>query len=610
MNKYIKLLCGLAATTMMFSCSSDEPNGPVTGGDEQGTDVMYLSVNIQDATQSRALADNIGDANEGDYIYGNADEHEVSNARFFFYNEAGVFVTEASVWTGGNPSTDKNENIEYIGDNVLVLRNLKSDNLPVYLVTVLNAPAKFKATPFLKDMAKQTFDSYLNGSNFIMSTTSFDNTNNTAPQKDNYETDYTKNGEYYFANKLKSTDFSKEPITDANASTVTKVDVYVERLAAKFTMSGALKNGNVFPVEVTVAGNGNTNIGGNTSGTGVGATKMYVKFKGWAVNATEPTSYLSKNLDGFLGQANIGTGNWGGDGWNKPSYYRSFWGKSVQYGTDPTLNYTTWEKAAVKPVTDALYSFECTNEPEYITTSNGTKINTAKVTHVVFAASVYADEACTQAPDLVLYNGVYFQKDQYLKYVLNSLKAELNYYVKTSESIVEVEGYTPTVIGEYQQIGPADVTLAKGTKRTGDVVVKSNIAEGTQLYTKNEEGKFVEVTDPTALDNLLAKFNEFNQATAYTGGAMVYYVPVEHLVAMASPIVEGNYGVVRNHWYDIDITRVFRLGEGVFIPETGSEEEPGKPEELIPDDPNGDTFGLGARVNILSWKIVKQKVEL
>lgn len=593
MNKFFNLLCGAAATTMMFSCSSDEPNvTPGTGDEANG--VAYLAVNISDATQSRALVDDIESGDNGDYIYGDGNEHNVTKANFYFYDAQGVFVTEASVWTGGTAGTT--ENIEYIGDNVLVLRNLKDNNYPTYLVTVLNAPTDFKATPRLEDMAKQQLKSYLAGNNFIMSTTSFVNTG----KSDNYEAAGTN---FYFANKLKSTDFSKEPITDANANTVNKVDIYVERLAAKFTMSGLTPDG-VMPVTVTIAGNDNDNVGGTTPGTGVGATELYVKFDGWAVNATEPTSYLSKNLDLHKDGAKIGEWDW-----NHAPYFRSFWGESVQYGQTPALNYTTWSNAAKKAVTSPLYSLECTNTPEYIT-SNGKLIN-KNVTHVVFAATVYADKECTTAPDLVLYNGVYFKKDQYIKYVLNYLQkaGDLEYYVKTSETVVPVEGYTPTVVNDYVQICPDQVKLIKGSNATGDVVLSANLPEGTQLYTKQGEN-FVEVS-VDALNNALKNFNASNKATAYTGGKMAYYVPVEHLLKRnkdTDPIVEGNYGVVRNHWYNITVTKVFRLGEGVFEPGDGTDEDPGEP--LIPEDPNGDTFGLGARVNILSWKIVNQKVEL
>lgn len=599
MNNFIKLFCGAAAATMMFSCSSDEPANTPENGNVSADGVAYLAVNIQDANSSRALRDNIGDADEGDYIYGDAEEHAVANAHFYFYDANGVFVTEANVWTGGSNGTG-NENIEYIGDNVLVLRNLKQDNLPVYLVTVLNVPTDFKPTPRLEDMAKQQLVSFLSGNNFIMSTTSFVNNNNSA----DYESSDKK---LYFANKLKSTDFSKEPITDANASTVHKVDIFVERLAAKFTMSGLTPDG-VYPVEVTVAGKPNDNVGGNTSGTGVGATKMYIKFDGWAVNATEPTSYLSKNLDDLSTGADLGRFHW-----NHSDYNRSYWGESVQYGTTPKLNYTTWSMADKNPITEPLYSFECTNQPEYI--ANGMNVITKNVTHVVFAATVYTDEAATEAETLVLYNGVYFQEAQFLKYVLNSLQkaGQLNYYIKTSETYVPVEGYTPTVVGEYRQIGLNEVKIVKKTNgTTGEIIVTSNLQDGTNLYRKDGD-TFTEITTDAiaTLNTLLANFTASVPATGFKGGKMVYYVPVEHLLEILSTqneLEEGNYGVVRNHWYDIRVNKVFRLGEGVFEPGTGTEEDPGEP--LIPENPNGDTFGLGARVNILSWKIVKQNVDL
>ena len=92
---------------------------------------------------------------------------------------------------------------------------------------------------------------------------------------------------------------------------------------------------------------------------------------------------------------------------------------------------------------------------------------------------------------------------------------------------------------------------------------------------------------------------------------MVYYVPVEHLLKRSgsdAAIVEGNYGVVRNHWYNINVTKVFRLGEGVFEPGDGTDEDPVNP--LSPKIPTATPSASALRVNILSWKIVNQPVEL
>ncbi len=66
----------------------------------------------------------------------------------------------------------------------------------------------------------------------------------------------------------------------------------------------------------------------------------------------------------------------------------------------------------------------------------------------------------------------------------------------------------------------------------------------------------------------------------------------------------GQYGVVRNHWYQIEVGKVFRLGQGVFDPSDNSTED------LIPDNPSKETFGMAANISILSWKVVKQSVDL
>lgn len=577
---------------MMFSCSSDEP--AVNPENPTGDGVAYLAIDIKDAnSMGRALATaGITGAEEGDYIYGTADESKVSNAKFYFFDANGYFVTEATVWTGGTTGTE--ENVELMGDNVLVLRNLKKGEFPTYMMTVLNAPANFTPAPTLEGTATKTLEAVLNGGNFIMSTTTFIADANT---DGNYDANYP------YANVLTKDDFYEEPILNATQEGVTPVKVYVERVAAKLTMSGISATG-VYEVEVTVAGNVNDNIGGSTAGTGIGATKLYIKFDGWAANNVEKKSYLSKQISGFTANP-IGTFNW-----NDPNYHRSYWGQSVSYGSEnPDLNYTTWANAKKTAITKPLYTHETTNTAANI--SDGGNLLNSKVASVIFAATVYADAECTTAPDLVLYNGVYFTKDQYFKYALNILQAGggLNFYVKTSSVTQEVEGYTPTVIEGYTQITPEFIKLEKKGNATGVVQLTSNVPLGTELFAKNEDGSFTK-TGTEQLNAILADFNNSVKATAYTGGKMFYSVPVEHLVSLTpgAAIVEGNYGLVRNHWYDIKINSVIRMGQGVFNPGDGTTTNPGEP--LIPEDEDPKAFGLGAQVNILSWKIVKQSVDL
>ncbi|MDE5635224.1 MAG: Mfa1 fimbrilin C-terminal domain-containing protein, partial [Muribaculaceae bacterium] len=107
----------------------------------------------------------------------------------------------------------------------------------------------------------------------------------------------------------------------------------------------------------------------------------------------------------------------------------------------------------------------------------------------------------------------------------------------------------------------------------------------------------------------IEKAQEGSKAVIYENGYNVYYIPVEHLAAEKElgldKDVEGYYGVVRNHWYKLSISSFSKVGHGIWDPTTGDHTETLKPEE--PEDP---LYYLGATINILSWKVVNQDVEL
>ncbi len=93
----------------------------------------------------------------------------------------------------------------------------------------------------------------------------------------------------------------------------------------------------------------------------------------------------------------------------------------------------------------------------------------------------------------------------------------------------------------------------------------------------------------------------------YNQGLMYYNVPIEHLASKAatggtvypdaSGVVEAQYGVVRNHWYNITVTSVDNFGHAI------ADEE-----EVIVPQIEEDYYYLGANIDILSWKMVEQSV--
>ena len=595
--KFKSLFLTTAAAMAFAACSSDEPsNGGNNGTTPDEGSTMYLTVNITDANAT-------GRADEGDLVPGTADEHAVNTAHFFFFDKDKMFVTEANVWNGGTSGDFENHNVEFQSNNVLVLKNLTQKNLPKYLITVLNAPADLlsyiRETPRTMDEVRNfcTNLTWKNGESFVMSTSSF--TGGATEFPGLYE------DACYYANVIKESFLKTEPV---NASTVPAADVvkiYVERLAAKYTIS--LPEGNPFKVDVTIAGNeNNNNVEGGLPGT-IGSTPVWVKIENFGVTGTEPTSYLSKNLDGVTNPF---------DAWNIAALHRSYWGKSVNYDNkDFKLNYATFP-TVTGDINGAVYSNETT--ADYTVIHNASNILTpSRVTNVVFKATIYADEACSTPLDLVLFSGVYYKKDQFIPYILNRLNAtdQLNYYIKTGTASEENEDGTLNT-ANYTQVSKDNVDYAKDTAHgTGIFKLVSKLGADTQLYQLvTENGKLVaKAVATSAFETALNSYFTNEWPSAYTGGASVYYVPVEHFEGKDAGFngnynytvtKDGQYGVVRNHWYQIEVSKVFRLGQGVFDPSNGSTEE------LIPSDPSKETFGMAANINILSWKVVKQSVDL
>lgn len=134
------------------------------------------------------------------------------------------------------------------------------------------------------------------------------------------------------------------------------------------------------------------------------------------------------------------------------------------------------------------------------------------------------------------------------------------------------------------------------------VAVQKNV-----LYKKNDAGEFVafaEGEDPNDV------FESVGGARVWRNGNTYYYHEISHLGTTGKDAAGNrfNHGVVRNHIYEVQINSVFGLGTPVLSPEdeTGS----GDWEPIIPQKPLHDTFFLGARVNILSWRVVANDITL
>ena len=127
-----------------------------------------------------------------------------------------------------------------------------------------------------------------------------------------------------FVTEVQEENFSLEPITDVSAIT-NAMTVYVERLATKITLnvSDNLQNGadGPYPIKVTVAGEDNSAGNGD-----IASEELYVELLGWKLNATAKKSHMVKNIDEIWEDNDLGFA------WNRPTDFRSHWGKSFNYG--------------------------------------------------------------------------------------------------------------------------------------------------------------------------------------------------------------------------------------------------------------------------------------
>lgn len=101
MNKLSKLFAGFAAIALCVSCSNEDllpedenQQQPVTPAAPNG-DTAYMRINISDVNTIPSGRATAGDQNT--YRDGNFNEHAVSNAKFFFFDENGIFVQEGFI---------------------------------------------------------------------------------------------------------------------------------------------------------------------------------------------------------------------------------------------------------------------------------------------------------------------------------------------------------------------------------------------------------------------------------------------------------------------------------------------------------------------------------
>ncbi len=335
------------------------------------------------------------------------------------------------------------------------------------------------------------------------------------------------------------------------------VTIYVERLAAK--------------VKVNEATSLSDNIEDLQDSEG---NVLKFNLVGYALTGLNTTEYYLKHLQDWSALS------WT---WNNSTDHRSFWAEDPNYISMPDdkgLDFVSY-KEVVENNKGVQYCMENTLTA-YLYDTDNFQACTCVLVVGTYTVTNTSGESVTDADGTFYMYGGKVYSETGLK---NQLANNGLVYTRTGSD-------TPEDPYKYTSADPSAYTLVR-VSGTNEVTL-SLTQSATTYYTPDEDGTgYVEITDYTTFNATLAK--QVGGAEKYNGGKAYFTVPIEHLAASG----DGHIGVVRNHSYVLTLESIKGLGDGVYEPT----------EDIIPVPPTNKYY-VGATLNILSWHVVNQSVNL
>lgn len=564
MKKFRVLSSVLASALMMtvMSCSSSDD---LKGGGADANDKSYLAIrinNVGSVAGSRAAA--------GDYSDGTADENHIESVRFYFFNSDGTpYILKNNGQSTGknwleknsdlNTENKQNPNVSMISNPLLVIEG-NTGASPAVMIAVIN-PNSLDGDK-LGDGAK-TLDDVKRTSIFSQ----FYATGNK---------DFVMSNSVYVANGVEkcASIVTGFVATTADAAKSKPVDLYVERVVAKVQPT--------IDANYTAAdGRKWEKINGQDAmKVGVyGTNDIYAVVDGWGVADENGKAELVKQVDTKWNDENLGISVW-----TSPDYHRCFWTSSVAFAAgngaegNAPVNHT-YADYAKRKLTDCAYTL-----PNAPTSVNADPYASTLTKMVLATHLVYKDGTDYKPAEICQYRG-----QEYLH--IEDVKTEVannfaDYYIKKGDTRTKLKpsdiDFTTKVtsIKDYQVVATlrslaADETLQKKTGTTEEASSYQDVNKEDLQNSMNEE-----------------------PAQIRKGGMAYYFIPIRHLGT--DPTKLGYYGIVRNHVYSINIQNMYGFGTPVYDPD----------KTIDPTIPSNDATYLAARINVLSWRVVKYNADL
>lgn len=326
-----------------------------------------------------------------------------------------------------------------------------------------------------------------------------------------------------------------------SAAIASPVVVHVERLASKVTLTVANADG--FDLSDKAADKA-----------------VKVKVLKWGLVSTQDETKIVKDINPAWTEDALGFA------WNDPIRYRSYWATSVQnWGAD----FNTFK---LNEMTSVPAGFEYCGENTYAAAENRTKV-------VVIAQ--LQDQSTGNSVELAKWLGVQYVGETAL------LEAVAGTLASTIFSGVDNGGGGKT----YTSISKDDIKCV-ATDGYTVTFAPSNPGAAKTWYSKSG-ATYTPITIATELAKIAP-------AQVYKDGKTYYTVDVRHL-ATEGLGKDGEFGVVRNHSYKINITNIQGFGTPIYNMEQ---------EIANPEDPADHESYIASEVKILAWRLVSQNAVL
>ena len=583
----VKNLFGMAVmATALVSCSSSDDLATDVKGNESKTEAAYAKFTIQLPTVSgtRAVDPNTG----ADFAGGTADEYAVKDAQLLIFQKSGSsegaykFVETVNIgnlepWTNNTPNTG----VTRYANITAQLKGVSLDETgnEYFALVILNNAGQSKVTlptsgtySAWNEVAIANAAAFLDSSNgFYMSNAPL--LNSGAPQ-----TLVPIKGVYS---------------TKAEAQNKPATTVYVERGMAKVSIGSASFASK--PVDAT---------------TSTIYSEDKVQITEWTLDVMNKSTYPVHTTTGLTDKfAGI---------WSNDRFYAGADPQRVYWGTDPNYSTTLSDVDACKGefylldregntyngVTGSTVTWADQTKPLYCleNTFDIDNMKQGQTTRVVFKATYtphnLTSTGVTTAADKTFFmignNPKIWTKKNLEQQIANKAKELLN---TTGTVTATISGDLLT--GGSHLLNTGNVTIKEGTVAKNDDIdfAKLNTKLGLDNTEKDVNGnpKVGIKTYENGVCYYIARIRHFNDAlTPWSSGKETY--GTNNVTNNASYL--GRYGVLRNNWYDLEVTKF---------------SAPGYPDVPVvnPTDPDDeDTKFINVEVKILDWAKRSQQVEL